>query len=158
MRKSSSYSTEKARSQLLRYLFVGGIATTVDVAMFALFSQVFLIDYRIAIVLGFSFGVLTNFSLCNWLVFPGKRSPLWLVFLRHYLASISGLLSNEIMMISLVEVFHFKNLVLAKIMSSAVAFVLNFTTKKLYVYNNSFYKDSKKNKSTPSLIGRRSQQ
>jgi putative flippase GtrA len=146
---------------LARYLFVGGIATVVDVGVFSLFSEVFSVDYRIAIIIGFSFGVVTNFALCNWVVFIGKRKPLWLVFVRHYVSSLSVLATNEVMMISLVELFNFKNLVPAKIMSSGVAFAFNFLIKKFYVYNDSYYKSSiyKKsmtNESLSSMTKRRS--
>ena len=156
MRRKSKLSSRKTQTQLFQYLFVGGLAAIVDVGMFALFLHIFSIDYRIAIVLGFSCGVLTNFSLCNWIVFSGKRRPLWLVFARHYLASISILLCNEILMITLVEVFDFKNLVLAKLISSGVAFIFNFFIKKIYVYNDSYYIKAD-TIATSSLIERRSQ-
>ncbi|MEM6837760.1 MAG: GtrA family protein [Cyanobacteria bacterium P01_C01_bin.120] len=157
MHKLSKPRAKKTRRQLFQYLFVGGIATVVDVGMFSLFTQAFGIDYRIAVVLGFCFGVLTNFSLCNWIVFAGKRKPLWLVFVRHYIASLSVLVSNEIMMISFVEIFNFKNLVLAKIISSGVAFVFNFALKKAYVYNDANYKRSASSPPMPTLTERRSQ-
>ncbi|MEM6519290.1 MAG: GtrA family protein [Cyanobacteria bacterium P01_C01_bin.70] len=157
MQKPSKPRVKKTQKQFFQYLFVGGIATVVDVGMFSLFSQVFSIDYRIAIVLGFCFGVLTNFSLCNWIVFASKRKPLWLVFVRHYIASLSVLISNEIMMISFVEIFNFENLILAKIISSGVAFMLNFTLKKVYVYNDANYKRSARRSLTPTLTERRSQ-
>lgn len=152
----SKSSTSKTKTQLFQYLLVGGIATVVDIGMFSLFAQALSIDYRIAIVLGFSCGVVVNFSLCNWVVFAGKRKPWWAVFARHYLASLSVLAVNEIMMISLVEMFNFKHLVLAKIVSSGVAFILNFGIKKSYVYNDKRYKESITNPSKALLFERRS--
>ena len=144
MRKLHYRSARKTASQLYRYFFVGGTAAVVDICAFAFFSQILLIDYRIAVVFAFSVGVLVNFSLCNWLVFRGKLSPLWLVFTRHYLSSISGLIANEVVMITLVEGFQFERLILAKVMGTGVAFFVNFATKKFYVYNYAFYKQSRK--------------
>lgn len=143
MRKLSHRSAHKTANQLVRYFFVGGTAAVVDIGAFAFFSQALLIDYRIAVVFAFSFGVLANFSLCNWLVFRGKLSPLWLVFVRHYLSSISGLVANEIVMITLVEGFQFERLILAKVIGTGVAFFFNFAIKKFYVYNDAFYKRSR---------------
>lgn len=155
MQKISNHNARKIQKQLFQYFFVGGIATIVDVGMFSLFSHFFLIDYRIAIVLGFIFGAFTNFSLCNWVVFAGNRRPLWLVFIRHYIASLSVLFINEISMITLVEFFAFDRLILAKIMSSGLAFSVNFFIKKIYVYNDSCYANSIKSNSIFFLIKRR---
>lgn len=145
------------RKQFFQYFFVGGVATGVDVGFFSLFSLLFRVDYRIAIVLGFLFGVATNFSLCNWVVFPGRRRPLWLVFARHLLASSAVLLVNEVVMISLVELFKYENLVMAKLMSSGMAFLINFFIKKRYVYNNVFYEKQEKQMATLPIVQRRSQ-
>lgn len=117
----------------------------VDVSMFAVFSKVFLIDYRIAVVLGFACGVVTNFSLCNWIVFGRQSLPLWHVFTKHCFASLYALLANEIVMISLVEFLDFENLVLAKVISSGIAFVFNFAIKKFYVYNNAYQRKNQQN-------------
>ena|GEM_PF-6150126 len=59
-------------------------------------------------------------------------------------------------MISLIEIFNFQNLILAKIMSSGVAFILNFAIKKNYVYNDKRYKESITNSSKALLLERRS--
>lgn len=125
MGKVSQHDAQKTTNQLFRYFFVGGTAAVVDICAFAFFSQVLLIDYRIAIVFAFSIGVLANFSLCNWIVFRGQLSPLWLVFMRHYFSSISGLLANEVVMITLVELFQFERLILAKVIGTGVAFFFN---------------------------------
>jgi len=156
VKEASKSSTRKTKIQLFQYLLVGGIATAVDIGMFSFFAQALSIDYRIAIVLGFSCGVVVNFSLCNWVVFAGKRKPWWVVFVRHYLASLSVLIINEVAMISLIEIFNFQNLILAKIMSSGVAFILNFAIKKNYVYNDKRYKESITNSSKALLLERRS--
>ncbi|MDB9529339.1 GtrA family protein [Oscillatoria sp. CS-180] len=148
MRKSFQHDTQKTASQLFRYFFVGGTAAVVDIAFFAFFTKFLSIDYRIAVVFSFSLGVLTNFSLCNWLVFRGKLSPLWLVFIRHYLSSIYGLLANEVVMITLVELLQFERLILAKVVGTGIAFFLNFAIKKIYVYNDAYYKKSSKHKTS----------
>ena len=131
----------KTLNQLYRYTFVGGVAAVVDIGSFAIFSGIFQIDYRIATILSFTLGALTNFSLCNRLVFKGKLSPLWLVFIRHYLSGIYGLLINEISMITLVEFAGFEQLIIAKIISTGIAFIFNFLIKKFYVYNSSNYSE-----------------
>lgn len=153
-RKPSKKGVRETLSQLYRYTFVGGAAAVVDIGSFALFSGTFQIDYRIATIFSFTLGALVNFSLCNWLVFKGKLAPLWLVFIRHYLSGIYGLLINEVSMISLVELLRFEQLILAKIISTGVAFIFNFLIKKFYVYNNSYYSTIDKKINTVRRIQR----
>lgn len=126
----------------------------VDVSMFAVFSEVFLIDYRIAVVLGFACGVVTNFSLCNWIVFGKQVSPLWRVFVKHCFASLYALFANEIVMISLVEFLNFRNLILAKVISSGIAFIFNFAIKKFYVYNNAYHQKGRQSNQQSQELGR----
>ncbi|MEM7793017.1 MAG: GtrA family protein [Cyanobacteria bacterium P01_C01_bin.118] len=141
-------------AQLYRYTFVGGAAAIVDIGSFALFSQVFQIDYRVAVIFSFTLGALVNFSLCNLLVFRRKLSPIWLVFVRHYLSGIYGLLINEVSMITLVELLRFDQLILAKTISTGVAFIFNFLIKKFYVYNNSYYSSPDKEINTKRRVQR----
>ena len=51
-------------------------------------------------------------------------------------------------MITLVELLQFNNLVLAKVIGTGVAFFFNFIIKKIYVYNDAYYKRRRKRKAS----------
>lgn len=128
--------TDKTLIQLFRYTFVGGTAALVDIGSFNIFVSYFLIDYRLAVFFSFSLGTLTNFALCNAFVFDRRSLPIWLVCVRHYLSSLGGLATNEIVMIFLVEVLHFDHLLIAKMIATASAFLTNFLLIKFYAFNS----------------------
>jgi len=122
--------------QLFRYTFVGGTAALVDFGSFAVFTIYFLIDYRLAVFFSFTLGTLTNFFLCNAFVFDRKSLPIWVACIRHYLSSSGGLATNEIVLIFLVEVVHFNHLLIAKIIATVSAFIVNFLLIKFYAFNS----------------------
>jgi len=122
--------------QFFRYMFVAGIAAGVDISSFAVFAKYLNIDYRVSVFLSFSCGTLTNFFLANAFVFDRKTLSLWVACLRHYASSLGGLATNEIAMIILVGVVHFYNLMIAKVIATGCAFVVNFTLIKFYAFND----------------------
>jgi len=136
IRKLFKNQTDNTFIQLFRYTFVGGTAALVDIGFFSIFVYYFLIDYRLAVFFSFSLGTLTNFVLCNAFVFDRKSLPIWLACIRHYLSSLGGLATNEIVMIFLVEILHFDHLLAAKIIATASAFLTNFLLIKFYAFNS----------------------
>jgi putative flippase GtrA len=128
--------TDNLFIQLFRYTFVGGTAALVDYGSFVVFAIYFSIDYRLAVFFSFSLGTLTNFVLCNAFVFDRKSLSIWLACVRHYVSSVGGLLTNEMVMIFMVEILNFKNLLIARILAMACAFVVNFLLIKFYAFNS----------------------
>lgn len=124
--------------QLGRYTVAAGIAAIVDILTFSIFSPVLGIDYRIALVMSFGCGGLVNFLFCYFFVFPEHVSEksVWKLLLKHYGAGLFGLGVNQVCLITMVELLQFEQLVIAKIIATGIAFVCNFLTKKLFVYNS----------------------
>ncbi len=127
---------ENILNQLLRYAVVGGIAAIVDIGSFTIFSNHFGINYNIAVFISFSLGTLTNFLICNAFVFKRNSIPVWLVCIRHYVASFGGLLINLLVMMFIVEILNFKYLLYAKIIATGSAFLCNFLLIKFFAFNN----------------------
>jgi putative flippase GtrA len=122
--------------QFIKYFFTGGIAAVIDIGSFLLFSISLHIDYRISIVLSFTLGTLTNFFICNAFVFERKSLSLFAAAYRHYLSSLGGLVTNEIVMMLLIELLNFSNLLIAKLIATAAAFMVNFLLIKFYAFNS----------------------
>jgi putative flippase GtrA len=127
-----------ARHSVVRYAVVGGFAAVVDIGTFQAFTRLLHLDYRLAVFLSFTCGTLTNFALCNLFVFDRKDLSLYRAWFRHYVASIGGLITNEIVMITLVDHAGVSNLLMAKIAATGVAFVVNYTLMKVYAFNQNF--------------------
>lgn len=122
--------------QLFKYFFVGGMAAIVDIGSFGVFAKIFSIDYRISIFLSFTAGTIVNFILANFFVFNRKDLPLLIAGIRHYISSLGGLLTNELVMLFLIEIINFNHLMIAKIISTLSAFFVNFFLIKFFAFNN----------------------
>jgi putative flippase GtrA len=136
IKKKLKRRRENILNQLLRYAVVGGIAAIVDIGSFTIFSSYLGINYKIAILLSFSLGTLTNFAICNAFVFSRNSLPIWLVCIRHYISSIGGLIINGLVMMFIVDVLNFKHLLYAKVIGTASAFLSNFLMIKFFAFNN----------------------
>lgn len=122
--------------QLILYGLVGGAAAVVDVGAFYIlvnFTEVF---YPLAIFIAFTIGTLVNFSLCNAYIFDRGALSLKKCVLRHYLSSLGGLTTNEVVVITLVELVRLQDLLLAKIIATVTAFLVNFSLIRLYAFNS----------------------
>jgi putative flippase GtrA len=136
------FSTERVSSknslpvQIFSYGVVGGIAAVVDVGSFYVFVTYMLIYYPVAIFFSFSLGTFVNFLLCNSFIFDRGVLPLRRTFFRHYLSSLGGLATNELVVFSLYGIVHFQNILAAKIIATFAAFFVNFTLLKFYAFNS----------------------
>ena len=136
IKKLFTKSKSSTIHQLFRYFFVGGAAALVDIGSFTLIMRYFIIDYKIAIFLSFTLGTLANFTLCNIFVFERKSLSIVHTGIRHYLSSLGGLFTNEIVMIFLIDIINFKTLLVAKIIATGCAFIVNFSLIKFYAFND----------------------
>lgn len=120
---------------LLKYMIVGGIATIVDITIFKQLVSMLHIDYRVALVGGFTGGVFINFILCNAFIFE-RTSSFWHACFKHYCASFGGLVLNQLGMILLISGLQFPHLVLSRIIVATATFVINFWLIKTFTFNN----------------------
>lgn len=125
--------------QFISYFFVGGIAAIVEWVMFALFSNVVLLDYLLATVLAFIFSTTVNWILGRAWTFKkssyeNKRVQelIWV-----FAISLIGLLFNMLLMYLFVTILELNTdllKVVSKVMATGIVFVWNFFGRKLFVY------------------------
>jgi len=121
-------------TQLILYMLVGAAATGVDTALFALLIYYYAFDYRLALMIAFSIGVLINFILCDMYIFDRGSRSFFFACMRHYGASLTGLFLNQIGMIILVSGFKMNYLILGRIIVATCTFFVNFLLIKKFVF------------------------
>ena len=121
---------EKTFHQFLRYLVAGGAATTVDFFLLFVLYHFLHINYFIAAAIGYSCGILTNFTINVLFVFEsaGRLKKEFIIFVS---VGAIGLLWTELILLIFSDKLH-TPVMLAKLI--AIIFVLNwnfFMRKKL---------------------------
>ncbi|NTW14915.1 MAG: GtrA family protein [Candidatus Moranbacteria bacterium] len=127
--------TDKTAVQLLRYLFVGGFSTVVDMGAFYAVQRLFGAHYLVAQTVGFMLGITANYLLSIAWVFRttddrGKEMALF------FLVGIGGLLLSSLLLFLLVEVAHFsvfRNMA-AKAVTVMIVLGWNFGMRKRFVF------------------------
>jgi len=115
-------------------IFIGGIASTIDIAIFYYFVDILQIHYLLANVVSFSIGLITNYLLTIKWVFTEKSSKKRSSeFLQYILVAIVGLLLAQLVLWSCIEILII-NALLSKIIATLLAFIWNFLARKHYVF------------------------
>jgi putative flippase GtrA len=114
--------------QFSRYIFVGSVATVVDIGMLFLLTSVIGVHYLLSAALAFVMGIIVNYKLSTLWIFEktNKRKTEITIFT---LIGIVGLGLNELILWIAVEEFAIYY-VLAKIISTAIILIWNFTARR----------------------------
>ncbi len=136
--------TDNGFLQFFRYLFVGGIATVVDV-LFSFICKYALgqltdiyeqIIYIIATTVGFAGGLTTNFLLSRAFVFGTKEARAKTKtgeFLGHFTVGAIGLaLSHLIIWFGTTVIFN--NYEIFRLVAIVIVFIWNYLARKFFVY------------------------
>ncbi|MGC2310869.1 MAG: GtrA family protein [Candidatus Babeliaceae bacterium] len=132
----NQYFKKIVKPRLVRYMFVGGIATLIDAFIFNYLMEFGGLHYFWALSISFPCGVLVNFTLCTLLVFEHKNHPLWQTLIRHYIANLGGFALNNVFISFLLSVMYVKSFLFARIIAAACTFLLNFIVIKKFVFQN----------------------
>jgi putative flippase GtrA len=137
-------TTDNASVQLLRSLIVGGIATVADMGILALIYELAHASEFIATAIGFALGLVINYILSHYWVFPSsgfKQSSEFLVFA---VIGIIGLFLTELIVKFFIgpmadhSVLPFLNaeayIYPGKVVSVVVVFFWNFLLRKFVIY------------------------
>ncbi len=123
--------------QLLRYIFVGGVAAVFDTSIFFFFSSTLHTHYLVAQTFGFTIGIITNYILSILWVFERKRN--FISETSLFLATgIVGLLLSYFFLWILIDILYmtaFENMA-AKMITIALVLVWNFTSRKFFVFKD----------------------
>ncbi|WP_051293663.1 GtrA family protein [Pseudoduganella violaceinigra] len=121
--------------QLLRYMFVGGMAFVVDYGALFLLAHFAGMHYLLAASLSYLLGMVCNYLVSvNW-VFDFRRETQWQrEFIIFFLVGIAGLILNGLAISLLVEGCGLSYMV-AKLVAAAVILFFNFGARKALLFS-----------------------
>jgi len=124
--------TEDTKIQFFRYIFVGGVATIIDMGSLYVFTSMVGIHYLISAAIAFVFGVMANYLMSIVWVFKTtgnfKREITLFVII-----GLGGLILNEIIIWLLVEKVNLYYMI-AKAIAVVIVLVWNFGMRKKFVF------------------------
>ena len=126
--------TNSTLLQLLRYVFVGGIAFLSDAGTLFLLEKAGL-HYLVAAALSFLVGLTVNFFLTKRFVFSQDARSVGRMgeFVAYGLIGLAGLGLTELIMYLMTGVFGVY-FMLSKVVSAAIVLIWNFAARKLFLY------------------------
>lgn len=123
---------QDTRIQFFRYIFVGGVATIIDMGSLYVFTSMVGIHYLISAAIAFVFGVMANYLMSIVWVFKTtgnfKREITLFVII-----GLGGLILNEIIIWLLVEKVSLYYMI-AKAIAVVIVLVWNFGMRKKFVF------------------------
>jgi len=124
--------TEDTKIQFFRYIFVGVVATIIDMGSLYVFTSMAGIHYLISAAIAFVFGVMANYLMSIVWVFKTtgnfKREITLFVII-----GLGGLILNEIIIWLLVEKVSLYYMI-AKAIAVVIVLVWNFGMRKKFVF------------------------
>lgn len=123
--------------QFFRYLFVGGVATVVDMGILYVLTDLVHIHHLVSAIISFIAGLATNFILSKLLVFKANTArvtPL-MEFISFAIIGVIGLGLTELIMFLFTSGLHI-HYMLSKIMAAIIVFLWNYIARKLIVYKD----------------------
>lgn len=122
------------RTEFTRYLCAGSLAFCVDFMVLLLLTEVSGINYLWSNLVAVSIGLLMNYLLCvKWVFLARRYNRVVFEFPIFVLTSAAGILLNELLLWSLVELAGIDYLV-AKVLVTACVFLINFALKKIILF------------------------
>ena len=124
--------TGDIKIQFFRYIFVGGVATVVDMGSLFLLTSYFGVHYLISAAIAFILGVATNYLISIAWIFKStgnlkKEITLFVII------GVGGLALNEIIIWLLVEEVNLYYM-LAKAIAVVIVLIWNFGMRRKFVF------------------------
>lgn len=134
MDKVQFLKNDSTQAQAVRYLFVGGLCTVIDMGLLYLLTEHLGVHYILSGALSFSAGVTANYFMCTkWVFTESKIKNRGVEFLFYIFVSIVGLgLNLGILWIltSLIECYF----MLSKMVAIAITLIWNFCSRKYLLH------------------------
>lgn len=121
--------TDKLSTQLIRYLFVGGLASIVDVGSLYIITSKLHVYYLISVAIAFILGIIVNYLLSVAWVF-NSTGRVKLEFVVFLVIGLGGLGISEAVIWFGVSKFHVGYLA-AKLVALVIVMMWNFALRKL---------------------------
>ena len=126
---------ESTAKQMIKYTFVGGSASVIDIGTLYFLTEKVNLHYTISAAISFTLGLITNYVMSIFWVFTKRSTNSKIIeFISFTLIGIAGLALNELIMVFFTEVLFLYYLA-SKIISSIVVYFWNFFVRKLLLFN-----------------------
>lgn len=123
----------KLFSQIVKFGFVGVIATLIDYGGMILCKEVLGLNVLLSVAIGFTISVIANYLLSVKYVFDvDKSKSKQRNFVLFIIFSVIGLLLTELIMYLGTDILHV-NYILIKILATGIVMVFNFITRKRFL-------------------------
>ncbi|MGX7109252.1 GtrA family protein [Facklamia miroungae] len=119
--------------QMMRFVFVGGTATLLDMGILYLLNYHFGINHHIAATIAFVIATFYNYHLSMKFVFKSKfeAGDRHKEFLAFFILSIVGLLITLLGLAIFVDWLKW-DVMVSKILVGVIVMIFNFVTRKIY--------------------------
>lgn len=122
------------KKQLVKYMLVSTTTFCLDLVLFNFLIYGLSFDYRLALLISFTWSILVNFLLCDKFVFQ-RTLPVQWALMRHYIAHSSSFAIQMSLLMVFVSFFHLSNLTVLRMIIASCTFLLNFFIgKKITFY------------------------
>ncbi len=122
--------------ELIRYLFIGGVTTGIDIVTFALFTRALGIDYLIAKVMASALAIAFAFVGSKWVVFRSETRDR-----KAFLREVVSFVAMRLLTLLFAEGFLYLTVEhgawdenIANIVCNVVVVALNYVLSKLVVF------------------------
>lgn len=123
----------KEIKKIISYFFVGGMSAVIEWIVFWIVNS--FLDYNIAVVISFLLATLFNYYLGKVLTFKNnKHSKKDIISI--YIVSGIGLIFNILLMNIFIQIMHFSNEIIAKILSTGLVFIWNYISRRIFIYKS----------------------
>ncbi len=126
-------STENTYIQFFRYTIIGGVSFVADTVCLFYLEKIGLY-YLISAFIGFTIGLIINYTLSKHFVFTAKSQSRIKEFVAYAAIGAVGLVLTELLLYVFVDFVHL-NLVLSKIIAAAIVLIWNFVARRFLLYN-----------------------
>lgn len=124
--------TQNTYYQFIRYIFVGGLAASVDTGSLYVLNSYFEVNYLTAAVIGFLLGLIINYIISILWVFESTGKTKEELFL-FTIIGVGGLIWTEAILWLSVNLAH-TPVMIAKILALIIVLIWNFGMRKKFVF------------------------
>ena len=127
-----------SKSELLPYVIIGGIATTIDWSMFSLLVTWGHVHYQLALVLGYFSGGIFHYCTNKIVTFKCRSKQIKSQLSLYVLVGATSLLSSMGVLALLVNVFVI-NKIIARILTTGIMILPNYLLHKHISFNKKIF-------------------
>lgn len=125
--------SRKLQAQIMKFVFVGGTATLLDMGILFVLNQYLGVYHLIAATIAFVIATFYNYYLSMKFVFKSKfgKEARHKEFIAFFVLSLCGLGITILGMFIMVDLSHLP-VMLAKILVGVIVMTFNFVSRKIY--------------------------